>query len=646
MLIIKIEIEDRFSVSRKRMVIQMANLLKKCAWVIAVVAALFHVISLVFYPLPPNIFRTIHLLSMLSIIFLTRPTVKNREGFWGKVGFIEIALFVLSVIACIYACLEMTNMYNKYGIFLTKLDVAMGLICILVVMESTRRTTGLALPIIAGVFLLYAFFGQHIPGMIGHKGYSIQRIVFAIYSYDGIFSTPLETCATYVLLFITFSSFLEKAGAGDYFLDLAKGVAGRMRGGPAKVAVISSALFGMISGSAVANVAGTGSITIPMMKRIGYRNQFAGAVEAVASTGGQIMPPIMAAGAFLMAQTLGVGYSTIAIAALIPAVMYFLTIWISIDCESAKEGLEGLSAEELPDVRKLLKDGWYLLLPIVLLIFLLVVVRYSAIRSAFFSMLACIFIAIVDPKRKFTVRDFFDGFASSSFGTASVAGACACAGIVIGIMGLTGLGGKLSAMVISLAHGHLLLALLLSMLTAVVFGMGLPSTISYLLCVSVLASVLYEMGVTPIAVHMFIFYYASLSVITPPVALAAYAGAGIAEAKPIPTAFEATKLGIAAFFLPFMFVYNNAFLMVGSASQILLACLTGLCGCFAIAAFCQGYMMIRLKWHLRALFGVIAGCLFWQSKMMDMIGLIGFVVLMLLVTMISKKRAQAAKPLE
>jgi len=597
---------------------------KKFAYFTGIAMSIYHVVVLIFFPLSPDKFRSTHLLFVTLMIFLTCPAGRKQGE---KIGLNNILLIVLSFSTCAYAYLQIVNLYAKLGVWINAADIVFGVICIIVVLEAARRTTGLALPIISVVFMLYGLFGQYIPGVLGHTGYSIKRLIFAIYSYDGIFGTPLETCATYVVMFILFSSFLEKTGAGEYFLELAKAVAGHLRGGPAKMAVISSALFGTISGSAVANVAGTGSITIPLMKKIGYRSQFAGAVEAVASTGGQIMPPIMAAGAFLMADILGISYLDIAKAAVIPALLYFFTVWISIDFESAKVGLEGLKKEDIPSVKKLIKEGWTLLLPLVILIFLMVVVRYSAIRSAFFCMIACMAVCLLDKKRKFTWKDFCDTCYEGGKGASLVAGACACAGIVIGVMGLTGLGGKISSLVISFSDGWLILALLLSMLTAILFGMGLPTTVSYLLCVSVLSPVLIDMGVAPLAAHLFIFYFACLSAITPPVALAAYTGAGIAGGKPIATAFEATKLGAVAFFVPYMFVFNPAFLLEGDLPQIGWSLLVGICSCFAVAACCQGYFILRLNWALRCGFAVDAGLLFYQDVAMDLWGILLFALL-------------------
>lgn len=594
---------------------------RKIAYFVGIIMSIYHVLVLVLFPLSPDKFRSTHLLFVTLMIFLTCPASKKKDS---RIGIDNIILILLSVATCVYAYFQIVNLYAKLGVWINTADVVFGVICVLVVLEAARRTTGWALPIISIIFILYGLLGDHIPGILGHTGYSLKRLVFAVYSYDGVFGTPLETCATYVVMFILFSSFLEKTGAGTYFLELAKGVAGHLRGGPAKMAVISSALFGTISGSAVANVAGTGSITIPLMKKMGYRPQFAGAVEAVASTGGQIMPPIMAAGAFLMADILSISYLAIAKAAFIPALLYFFTVGISIDFESARVVLEGLKKEDIPDIKKLLKEDWILLVPLAILIFLMVVVRYSAIRSAFFCMIACVAVCLIDKRRKFSLKDFFDSCYEGGKGASSVAGACACAGIVIGIMGLTGLGGKISFMVISFSGGRLSLTLILSMLTAILFGMGLPTTVSYLLCVSVLSPVLIEMGVAPIAAHLFIFYFACLSAITPPVALAAFTGAGIAEAKPLLTAFESTKLGITAFFVPYMFVFNSAFIMEGSLLQVIWALLVGVCSCFAIAACCQGYFIVHLHPLLRCCFAAAAAMLFWQNWIMDICGLAFF----------------------
>jgi len=621
------------------------KILNNAIYGIGIVMTLFHLVVLNFYPISADKFRTIHLLFVLMIVFMTYPAIqKNRAGNKGSLGINNAVLITLSVVSVLYASAELENILERGGIWTTHADILMGMLTILCVLEGTRRSNGIALPIIALVFVAYGFFGQHIPGMLGHTGYSLKRMITTLYTYDGIFGTALDTAATFVAMFIIFAAFLEKTGAGEAFLDLAKAVAGSKRGSPAKVAVIACALFGTISGSAVACVAATGSIIIPLMIKMEYDKTFSAAAVSAAAIGGQIMPPVMAAGAFLMAEFLGVPYIEVIRAAIIPALMYFFTIWISIDCVAAKVGLSGLKKEELPRLWAVLKKDWSLFLPLVLLIVLLVVFKYSAIKCAFYSMIASIVVCLTDKDRRMSFKVICDTLVASAKGIAPTACACACAGIVIGCINLTGLGLKISSIIIGFSGGRVIFALLLSMATAVIFGMGLPTTVSYLLCVSVLSPVLINMGIAPMAAHMFIFYFACLSGITPPVALAAYTAAGIAGTSPIKTASQGSMLAIVAFFVPYMFVFNTAFLLDGTLPEIIWAVIIGIATCYAIAAGVQGFMVIRLGVVWRILFGGCTVLLFVQNRVMDIAGLIMFALLILVLNL--KKRNSRIEVLE
>ena len=612
--------------------IEKDNFLNKSIYIIGALMSLFHIITLVFYPMPANIFRTTHLMFVLIMIYLTYP-FSSKDG-KKEIGIGNVLLMLGGLASCIYIAIEMNDMLTRGGIWTTNTDIIFGIIAIIVVLEATRRSNGLALPIIAIVFIAYGLWGNYIPGMLGHKGYSLKRIITALYTYDGIFGTALDTAATFVTMFVIFAAFLEKTGAGDVFLELAKGIAGKSRGGAAKIAVIACALFGTISGSAVACVAATGSIIVPLMIKLRYDNLFAASVISSAAIGAQIMPPVMAAGAFLMAEFLGVPFLEVMKAAIIPALMFFFTIWISIDCKAAKINLKGLSKDEIPSTKSVLKKDWLILMPLVLLVVLLVVFKFSPITCAFYSMVASIIVCYLDKKRRMGIKKIIDTLADSAKGIASVACACACAGLIIGIINLTGLGLKISTLIISLSGGKVIFALILSMVTAIIFGMGLPTTVSYLLCVSVLSPVLIEMGVLPIAAHMFIFYFACLSGITPPVALAAYTGASIAGTKSIPTAVESCKLAIIAFFVPYMFVYNPAYLMQGSIASIIWACIVGIATCYAISGLVQGWLIVKLNPIMRFGFFATTVLLLWQNIIHDVMGLIMFAVLLIVLTII------------
>lgn len=618
--------------------------------VIGVLFSLYHIVVLNFLPRPAMAFRSTHLLLILLLVYLIYPFFKRDKvkdaPTWKRVvnDCINVIFIAASVTCMVYAYFHLETILYSSGIFTTKTDIVMGIIAIICVLEATRRTNGLALPIIGLVFVAYAFFGNHIPGMLGHQGYNIKRIITALFTYDGIFGTALDTAATFVVMFVIFAAFLEKTGAGAAFFDLASSIAGAQRGGPAKVAVIACALFGTISGSAVAAVAACGAIIIPLMLKMNYDKTMSAASVSAAAIGGQIMPPVMAAGAFLMAEYLGMKYVAIAKAAVIPAVMYFFTIWISVDAIAAKNGLNGLNKDELPKLKAVLKKDWPLFIPLVLLIVLLTIVGFSAIKSAFFAMLACVVVCMFKKETRMSVQSIFQTLISSARGAASTAAACACAGIVIGCIGLTGLGLKISSVIISFSHGNVLPALILSMLTAILFGMGLPTTVSYILCANVLAPVLTSMGILPLAAHMFIFYFACLSGITPPVALAAYTGAGIAGSKAIPTATLGCKLAIVAFFVPYMFVYNNAFLMEGSIAPILWAVFCGIVMCYGMTAAIQGHLIRGLNPVLRVLFFASAVCMFLQSIVLDVIGIVVFAALIAYLFLQKRKENTAATP--
>jgi TRAP transporter 4TM/12TM fusion protein len=452
--------------------------------------------------------------------------------------------------------------------------------------------------IIAGTFVVYAFVGKYLPGFLHHRGYSLQRVVCHLfYNTEGIMGTPIGACSTFIFLFILFGALLEKTGIGQFFIDLCNAIAGGASGGPAKVAVLSSALLGTVSGSSVSNTVGSGSFTIPMMKKLGYKGEFAGAVEASASTGGQLMPPIMGAAAFLMAESLGMPYITIVKAAVIPALLYFTGIFITVHLEAKKLGLKGMPREQLPRFLPLFLSKGYMILPLVVIIWFLCAGK-TAVYAALMGIVACLVIGIVvsivdlakGRKPTFGSRDLIDVMCAAARNIISVAIACGMAGIIIGVVTLTGLGLKLGAGLVSLAGGKLFLTLVFTMLASIILGMGAPTTANYLITSTITAGAIIQLGVQPLAAHMFAFYFGIIADVTPPVALAAIAGAAIAKAKPMKTAFNATKLAIGAFIIPYMFVYNSQMLMIdASIGRILFIIATALIGMFGISVALEGY---------------------------------------------------------
>lgn len=488
---------------------------------------------------------------------------------------------LLGIAAVIYCIVSERGMSYRMGSNPTMYDlIAIGIILILL-LEGTRRIYGAILPVIAIIFLLYCYFGKYFSGGLGHIGYSWKKTISYMLGYEAVFGSPMNASATMVFLFMVFGAFLTFSGAGQFFIDLAMSIAGSKRGGPAKVAVISSALFGTVSGNSVANVASTGAFTIPLMKSVGYKSKFAGAVEATASSGGQIMPPILGSAAFIMAELLGVPYSEIMLAAIIPALLYFFTVLLMVDIEAAKNDLKGVDKEKLPKRSYVLKN-MYMLAPLVVLTVVLTVLNQSPIRAASWGVLACVVIFVIKNK-KLNFKMILDAMADGAKAACGMICACGTAGIVVGVLNMTGAGIKFASFVVEIAGGNLLIALILTMLASLVLGMGLPTSASYIICAAVAAPALIDMGLMPLQAHMFVFYFACISAITPPVAMAAYAGATISGAKPMEVGFTACKLGICAFIVPFMFCYAPTLLWKGAALDIVVTIITALLGATMLA---------------------------------------------------------------
>jgi len=511
---------------------------------------------------------------------------------------LDMLLMVGGAAGLLYIVSQYRNIAMRGGAPNTA-DLVFGSIVILVTLEATRRVLGPALSMIGAVSLAYALFGDHIPGEWGHRGVFLDELVeYQFLTTEGLFSIPLGASANFIFLFILFGAFLVSSGTGDFFIKFANSLAGHLRGGPAKVAVLSSAAFGTISGSAVANVVSTGSFTIPLMKKIGYRPVFAGAVESVASTGGQIMPPVMGAGAFIMADMLGISYLRVCMAAAIPAVLYFFALLYMVHMEALRQGLRGLPRAELPRLGRVLKEGGYLLLPAPFLVILLVL-GYSPMKAGFWSIVAVLLVSSLKRASRMSPRQILETLERGARGSLEVLTACATAGIVIGVVTQTGLGLKFSSLVIQAAGGQLLLALIFVMVTSLILGMGLTTSAAYILTVILGGPVLTKLGVDPLAAHMFVFYYACLSTITPPVALAAFAGAGIAGSPPFRTGFEAMRLALVAYVVPFIFVFHPALIWKGELATILQAGVTAMIGCAALGSGMMGYLTGRLQLFMR-----------------------------------------------
>ncbi len=500
----------------------------------AIALAFYHIYALIFQLPIPLVLYSIHWGMGLTYAFVYYPSYKgNKKALRKTFGVID-AILAIATIAVVLYILRDPNalMYRVSKANANTLDLVFGTIAMILSLEAARRTIGLGLPIIALVFFAYAMWGNYLPGMIASKGYSFRRVISFIFSVEGIYGSPTASSAQYVFLLIVFGAFLGYSGTGEFFMKLAMKLAGHARGGPAKVAVISSGLFGSISGSAVANVMGTGIFTISLMKKTGYKPHFAGAVEAVASTGGQIMPPVMGSGAFIMAELIGYKYSQIALGALLPAILYYLSILLMVDFEAAKSGLLGVDTSHMDAVKKILKQGWNLLVPLIILIVCLAFFQFTVARSATLAILATIIACALKKETRMSFKTILDGFETGVIRSVSVICAVASAGVAIGCIMLTGVGAKFAFAVLTLAHNNLFLTLLMSGLAATILGMGLPTVAAYIISASLLASSLVQLGIPLFAAHMFLLYYSILSQITPPVALAAYAAGNIADANP------------------------------------------------------------------------------------------------------------------
>ncbi|HWP49461.1 MAG TPA: TRAP transporter permease [Candidatus Limnocylindrales bacterium] len=584
----------------------------------------------------PLIHRGIHLAFTLTLIFLFYPFKKARplrevidEAAPVPVeeirpGLIDLLALVLSLFSIGYLFVNYSYVTERYAYVdpLRALDYVFGITLLVLVLEGARRTVGPALPLTALTFLVYAVIGNHLPGLLRHSGFSLEMIIDQLYlTTEGIFGIPLAVSASYVILFVIFGAFLEKSGTGQLFMDVASALTGSSRGGPGKISCISSGLFGTISGSAVANVMVDGWFTIPLMKRTGFKPHFAAAIEATASTGGQIMPPVMGAAAFVMAEFTGIPYIIIAKHALIPALLYYLALFWTIHYEAVKTNLRGLSKEELPNLKKVLRARGHLFLPIILLIYLMIS-GYTAPYAALWATVAVVLVSWIRKETRFGLRDIGLALKEGAKNTLSVAIACACAGIVIGVISLTGLGLRFTSLVITLASDSLIPALVLTMLAGIILGMGMPTTPAYIVQAALLIPALIKLGVLPIAAHLFVFYFAILSAITPPVAMAVYAAAGISGSNLWKTGIAAMKAGATGFIVPYMFVFGPTLLMIGSWKEILTALMTAMLGVFCLATGLQGWFLKKTTFWERSFLIAAALLLIKPGIKTDLTGLI------------------------
>lgn len=615
--------------------------------IISVAFCLFQLYSILSGKITAQVVRATHLAFVMALAYLLFPMKKDMPK--DKLPWYDVIIAIVGACSWLYITINFDSLIRRAGIYNTT-DIIIGIIGILILFEACRRIVGTPILIISLVFIVYALFGAYAPGFLNHRGYSIQRLVSHLYyNTEGIMGTPIGASATFIFLFIFFGALLDKTGIGQFFIDICNAIAGSYDGGPAKVAVLTSAMFGTVSGSSVSNTVGTGSFTIPMMKSLGYRPEFAGAVEASASTGGQLMPPIMGAASFLMAESLGIPYKEVAKAAIIPAILYFTGIFIMVHLEAKKTGLKGLSKDSLPKIGELLMKKGYLVIPLATIIYFFVLGK-TAIYAGLMGIIAAGLVAIVNSivdiilkrERSFTFNDLIDVFVNGARNIISVAVACAMAGIIIGVITLTGLGLKIGAGLISISGGISILLLMLTMVSSIILGMGVPTTANYLITSTIAAGAIIGLGFEPLAAHMFVFYFGIIADVTPPVALAAMAGAAIAKSDPLKTGFEATKLSIGAFIIPYMFVFNPQILMINTTFiEVVPILITSLIGMFGVSAGLEGYVFRKCNFIERILF-IVAGLLsIYPEICTDIIGIGLIAVLVILQILTRKKKAIA-----
>ncbi|MER2028632.1 MAG: TRAP transporter permease [Solibacillus sp.] len=628
------------------------NFMKYVIYVGLLAFSLFQLYTAIYGQFPAQIQRTVHLGFALTFVFLLFPL--RRKFSKRSIPFYDYILTILSVIVGSYWVMNYDRLVRSLG-KLETIDFWIGLFAVLLVLEASRRAVGLPIAIIAGLFLAYAFYGPYMPDFMAHRGQNLESLVnLMFYSTDGILGTPLAVSATYIFAFLLFGAFLVKTGVGEYFNDLAISVAGKLVGGPAKVAIFSSALQGTISGSSVANVVTSGAYTIPLMKRLGYEKNFAGAVEASSSTGGQLMPPIMGAAAFLMVEFIGrgVSYWDIAKAAAIPAVLYFAGIWIMTHFEAKRLGLRGLTDEEMPNRKEIFKK-LYLLIPIALII-VIMMAGIPVIHSALYGILACVIVGFINPDVKFGFKEIIDALVDGARTAVPVAAATACAGIIVGVVVKTGLGLSLANSLVKLAGGSILITLFFVMIASLILGMGAPTTANYVITSTIAAPAIIALlapdvpaSAAPIIVvlsaHFFVFYFGIIADITPPVALAAFSAAAISGGDPIKTGIHSAKLAIAAFIIPYMIIFSPALLMIDvTVWEIIWVVFTAMMGMIAIGAGVIGYWYRPINWIERIILIAAGVAMIYPESLSDTIGLIVFAI-MFVIQWMTKNKVKSSK---
>lgn len=601
----QIDIIEKYDKEQKTRTFDVKALVKFVFW-ISIVISLYHFITS-FVGAPATLkHRSLHVSMMLFLSFILYPISDkaNRK----KLPIYDMILATLSLLIALYIWVDYPNIIARAGMINT-MDMIAGTILVLLVLEASRRISGLPLTILASVFILYGLFGKNIPGIFAHRGYDWASLVNQFFiSTDGIYGTSVGVASSYIFLFILFGEVMNKSGMGQFFNDIALALAGSSKGGPAKVAVIASGFLGSINGSAIANVVTTGTFTIPLMKKTGYSKEFAGAVEATASVGGQLLPPVMGAAAFIMAEMIGIKYSKIIMYAAIPAILYYIGIIMQVHLRALKNNLNGIPKEELPKASDVMKDKGHLLIPIAFLLVMLFFSGKTVVFSAFLTILVTIIVSMFKKSTRMSFQDILDAFASGAKGTVSVAMACAIVGIIIAVTSITGFGLNMANAIILLGGTSIILTLIFTMVTCMILGMGLPSIPAYLITATIAAPALVKLGIPIVAAHLFVFYFAMFANLTPPVALAAFAAAGLSGGDPMKTGFTAVKLALAGFIVPYMFVFNNELLLLNTTWPIAIrVVITSVIGVAMISVAVEGFLKKKVPILLRI--GAFAGAM-------------------------------------
>lgn len=607
------------------------------AWLCAM--SLFHLYTAGIATMPITIQRAIHLTFAIVAVYILFPGI--RKGSKTSTPLYDWILAIAAGGVTGYI-IFFFNEIARRGAEPLPYEIWLGIAAIILVLEAGRRVVGNVLPCMSIIFLLYCYFGNYAPGMFQIRGYTVSRIIQHMYlTPEGIFGLALGVSATFVIVFIIFGAFLSQSGGARFFNELALAMAGGTPGGPAKVAVVASGLLGTINGSSVANVATTGTFTIPLMKRVGYPPHYAGAVEACASTGGQLMPPIMGAGAFIMSEFLGISYLSIAAAAIIPAFIYYTAIFTNVHIRARKENFQGLPKDQLPEAREVMRRDGHLLIPVIVIIATLLM-KYTPLRAGFIGVVSVILVSSIKQNTRMSIRQIVDALEEGARGALGVALACALVGFIVGTSSLTSLGLTISNNIIEISGGRLVLTLIMAMVACLVLGMGLPTTANYIVCSTIIAPALIGMKVLPLAAHLFVFYFGIMADLTPPVCLAAFTGAGIAGASPAKTGFTATKIALCSYIMPYMFVYNPMILLHEViAYELLILVISATLGVVTLAGAFEGWFYRTLNIPERLVMSVCALVAIHHSMLFSLIGT-GGIILMLLYLRQTRGRAAVA----